>query len=249
MCVTRGRVRLLRRAIKCFINQTYRERELVVVYESDDTPTRQVLAELDDNSIYPIEVPAVPRLALGSLRNIALQAGTGTYVAQWDDDDWHGPERLAEQMQAIRETGKQACVLARWTVYDCLTERAFVSNVRAWEGSIVAARSVVPPYPDLVKLEDTPVVEELICQDRVIMLDRPELYVYTYHGRNTWDSNHWKRIVGRSYPLGAETSRSVTALLNSETHGGTQLQARLAESIYKLESAELMAQVSQLFPV
>ena len=115
-CVSRGnRVALLRRSIKCFLHQTYPYRELVVVYESDDEATRQFLTALGESSIHPLEVPAVPRLTLGSLRNIALQAGTGTYVAQWDDDDWYSPERLAEQMRAIQETGKQGCVLARWS--------------------------------------------------------------------------------------------------------------------------------------
>ena len=100
MCVTRNRVRLLRRSVQCFLSQTYCDRELVVVYQSDDEPTRQFLADLGESSIHPVEVPAVPRLSLGSLRNIARQAGTGKYVATWDDDDWHGPHRLAEQVRS-----------------------------------------------------------------------------------------------------------------------------------------------------
>ena len=195
MCVTRGRVRMLRRSIQCFLNQTYGDRELVVVYESDDEATRQFLAELGETSIYPVEVPAVPRLTLGALRNIARQAGTGKYVAQWDDDDWYSPTRLAEQMRAIRETGKRGCVLARWTLYDCLTKRAYVSNARPWEGSIVVERAILPPYPDVAKREDTPVVDELIRQGQLTLLDRPELYIYTHHGKNTWDRHHWEQIL------------------------------------------------------
>ena len=213
MCVTRGRVRMLHRSIQCFLNQTYCDRELVVVYESDDEATRHFLADLCETSIYPVEVPAVPRLTLGSLRNIALQAGTGKYVAQWDDDDWCSPARLAEQMIAIRETGKRGCLLARWTLYDCLTKRAYVSNVRPWEGSIVVERAIVPPYPDLAKREDTPVVGELIRRGQIILLDRPELYIYMHHGMNTWDRHHWEQILRCSQPLGKETSGQVTALL------------------------------------
>jgi glycosyltransferase involved in cell wall biosynthesis len=231
MCVTRNRVPLLRRSIQCFLQQTYPDRELVVVYESDDEETRAFLAALGESSVHPVEVPADPRITLGTLRNIALRAGTGKYVAQWDDDDWHSPMRLAEQMGAIQDTGVRGCLIARWTLYDCRTARAYISNVRPWEGSIVVERAVVPPYPDLPKREDTPVVEELIRQGQIILLDQPELYIYTYHGMNTWDGNHWKRILRRSVPLGAEMSDAVTALLNGETHGGTILQTRQAHSI------------------
>jgi glycosyltransferase involved in cell wall biosynthesis len=251
MCVTRNRVSLLRRSVQCFLHQTYPYRELVIVYESDDDATRQFLAELRESSIHPLEVPAVPRFTLGSLRNIALQAGTGKYVAQWDDDDWHSPVRLAEQMKAIRETGKRACVLARWTLYNCLTRRAYVSNLRPWEGSIVVERAVVPPYPDLAKLEDTPVVEELIRHGQVTLLDRPDLYVYTYHGMNTWDGYHWKRIFRCSRPLGADTSGLLTALLNSEPHVATPLQTRLQNSIREWQSisGETAASRSRLLPL
>ena len=182
------------------------------------------LAELRETSVHPVEVPAVPRLTLGSLRNIARQAGTGKYVAQWDDDDWCSPTRLAEQMRAIRETGKRGCVLARWTLYDCLTKRAHVSGVRPWEASIVVERAIVPPYPDVAKLEDTPVVDELIRQGQLFLLDRPELYIYTHHGMNTWDRHHWEQILSRSRPLGKKISGQLTALLGITTPVAAQIQ-------------------------
>jgi glycosyltransferase involved in cell wall biosynthesis len=174
-------------------------------------------------------VAAVPRLTLGSLRNIARQAGTGKYVAQWDDDDWYSPERLAEQMRSIRETGKPGCLLARWTMYDCVTKRAYVSNVRPWEGSIVVERAALPPYPDLAKSEDTAVVGELIRHCQLTMLDRPELYVYVHHGMNTWDRRHWEQF--RSQPLGEEASALLTELLETNSHSAASLRAFLSSTM------------------
>ena len=114
MCVTHNRVALLRRSINAFSTK------LIPIGSwwlstSRTTKQRDSFLPNSEKSIHPLEVPAVPRLTLGSLRNIALQAGTGKYVAQWDDDDWYSPERLAEQMRAIRETGKQGCLLSRLT--------------------------------------------------------------------------------------------------------------------------------------
>jgi glycosyltransferase involved in cell wall biosynthesis len=213
MCVTRGRVQMLRRSIQCFLGQTYGDRELVVVYGADDGATRRYLAGVCDTSIYSVEVPAFPRTSLGSLRNVALQASKGKYVALWDDDDWYSPVRLAEQIRAIRETGKRGSLLARLTLYDGLTKRAYFSGIRPWEGSLVAERAIVPRYPDVAKREDTPVVAELFRQGQLTLLDRPELYIYTHHGTNTWDRRHWNQIVSCSQPLGDKTSRNLTALL------------------------------------
>jgi hypothetical protein len=224
MCVTHNRVHFLRRSIQCFLNQTYPDRELVIVYQSDDEATRQFLAELHEPQIRPLEVPALPRLLLGSLRNIARQAGTGKYVATWDDDDWCGPTRLAEQMRAIRDTGKRGCVLARLTMYDYLTNRAYISDVRPWEQSILVERAVLPPYPDVAKSEDTPGVDELVRQGQLCFLDQSELYIYTRHGKNTCDRRYWEYNLSRSRPLGQYTSAELRALLG--IHGGTfeQLQ-------------------------
>jgi glycosyltransferase involved in cell wall biosynthesis len=192
LCVTRNRVQMLRRVISCFLNQTYQHRELVVVYEADDSATRDYLATLKDLSIRPIEVASSPKLSLGALRNISIQASCGHYIAQWDDDDWYAPTRLAEQIGAIRESGKRGCVLLRWVMYDEATETAYLSGSRAWEGSIVAEKSAMPPYPDLRKGEDTSVIKKMALENKLVGLERPLLYIYTYHGANTWERSHWE---------------------------------------------------------
>jgi hypothetical protein len=155
----------------------------------------------------------------------------GEYVAQWDDDDWHSPARLAEQMKAIQETGKRGCLLARWTMYDCLTKRAYTSSVRPWEGSIVVERAILPRYPDLAKSEDTRVVDELIQKGQLTLLDRPDLYIYTHHGMNTWDRHHWEQFLSHSQPLSAETSRRVTAQLGSERYGTAHFNRLISNPI------------------
>jgi glycosyltransferase involved in cell wall biosynthesis len=194
LCVTRCRVEKLKRAITCFTRQTYAPRELVVVYESDDWATRDYLAGLPaDASLRVVEVPALPKQTLGALRNIAVQAAQGHFVAQWDDDDWHSPVRLAEQVRALMESPYSACALMRWVLYDEITQQAYLSGPRAWEGSLVALREVLPPYAELAKGEDTPVLQQLMAQDKLVGLDSPHLYIYTYHGANVWGRAHWRK--------------------------------------------------------
>lgn len=221
MCVTRDRVKLLRRAIRSYLSQTHLDRELVVVHAIEDRSTRQYLAGLHVESIVPVAVRNGNQLSLGALRNIARQAGTGNFVAQWDDDDWSDPRRLELQMRTIRDRGKQGCVLVRQTLYDYHTGRAYVTFARPWENTIVVERSVLPAYPDLPKLEDKPVVEQLVHEGRLAKLDAPKLYVYTYHGKNTWDRRHWEAIVRRSQPVGMDVSRRIAELLGTSGDVGT----------------------------
>lgn len=214
LCVTRNRVQKLRRAISCFLAQTYPHRELLIVYESDDVATGNYLAMLNEPLIRPFEVASSPKMSLGALRNISMEAGRGHYMAQWDDDDWHGPTRLAEQMHAIGESGKRACVLVRWLVYDEETQTAYLSGRRAWEGSLLGLRAAVPRYADLVKGEDTSTVRKMLSENALAGLDRPDLYIYTFHGGNTWDRSHWQaNILPYAEPLSHENQEWVKAAL------------------------------------
>ena len=225
MCVTRGRVGLLQKSIKCFLNQTYVDRELAIVYDPDDQETRRCVESLQEPSILKVAVPMHARLSLGALRNIARQSGTGKFVAVWDDDDWHHPRRLETQMRIIRETGRPGCALSRETLYDGITKRAYTSFERPWEGTILVERSILPTYPNRAKREDTPVVEQLMREGRLARLDAPDLYVYTYHGDNTWDRQHWEQIIRQSRPLGASESHRIASLLNESVGAEPQVPA------------------------
>lgn len=217
LCVTRNRVPMLRRAVACFQRQTYAARELVIVYESDDLATRQFVLTLSDPKIITLEVGASPRLPLGGLRNLAVRACRGSYIAQWDDDDWYAPLRLEVQMQVLHSTGRAGCVLTRWTLYDTVTRTAMVSGERPWEGSLVARRDSVPAYAEVSKQEDTPVMERMLQGNQLAGVNRPDLYVYVYHGENTWERSHWDTVIAPfGQALTPEDTRHVESLLLQE---------------------------------
>ena len=195
LCVTRNRVAMLQRAVQCFRRQTYAPRELLIVFEADDPATRAYVQQLQDTDIRGVEVPVQPKLSLGALRNLAVREARGAFIAQWDDDDWSAPERLTAQMQALAPRNKIGCVLLRWLMFDELTHTAWVSKERPWEGSLLARRDGMPPYEDLSKFEDTPVMIQLVEQEQLVALNRPELYVYVYHGANTWERQHWEEAI------------------------------------------------------
>lgn len=215
LCVTRNRVPMLRRAVACFLAQTYQARELVILYESDDPTTREFVQTLSDARILALEVSVSARLVLGALRNLAVRACRGTYIAQWDDDDWYAPARLEAQMHAIQSTGRTGCVLTRWTLYDSVNRSAMLSGERPWEGSLVAKRESVPAYAEISKQEDTPVIERMLHANQLVGLNRPDLYVYVYHGENTWERAHWDAVIA---PFGQPLSPLDTGRIELALH-------------------------------
>jgi glycosyltransferase involved in cell wall biosynthesis len=152
-------------------------------------------------------------MKLGALRNVSIRESHGDYIAQWDDDDWFSPLRLECQYETLIKSGKPACLLSRWTVYDAKTGRSYISNPRAWEGSLLCRKTAMVAYPELPMGEDTPAIQQLLDACQVTLLERPELYIYAYHGRNVWDRRHWEDIFHCSTPLDPDLNRTVKGLM------------------------------------
>ncbi len=186
-----------------------------------------------------IEVPDSPRKALGTLRNLAVSAARGRYVCQWDDDDWYHPDRLSEQLAAIRESGRPACVLSRWTCVDAESHRAYISPHRAWEGSLLVEREQMVAYPDLAHGEDTVAIDLLAERQKLCMLDRPDLYLYTFHNANTWGRSHWTRLLDRSTVVPWSESEDLLRRTGSDliSTRGSALREHLAATRYWFDQA------------
>ncbi len=186
---------MLRHAVACFLAQTWVARELVVLHEDRDRATAAWLATLAEPRIRAVVVPALPRLTLGAKRNLAVAAAGGSLVATWDDDDWHAPRRLAQQVEVLLHSGAAACTLRRLAVYDGIEQQARLSLPRRWENTLLARKADLPPYADLDRGEDTACVRQLDARGTVAWLDAPELYIYHCHGRNTNGRVHFRRRV------------------------------------------------------
>lgn len=214
LCVTNNRVSLLRRAVDCYLNQTYRSRELIIAYNADDHATSRYLETVSETSIRAFKLPATSEVSLGSMRNLAVEAAHGHYVAIWDDDDWHGPTRVAAQVNAIQESGKPNCVLSCVILYDSLQQKAYYSERRCWEGTLVGLRSKLPSYKQVNRAEDTPVITKLYKDEQLVFVEAPDAYIYVYHGGNTVDQEHWEdKLVRYGRALPDELTKKLSLLL------------------------------------
>ena len=222
LCITRDKPALLKRAIRSFHDQTYVNKELIIVFESDDLSTKQFVEQISDHDVFKVEVASSPRQTLGQLRNLSVLKGHGDYFCQWDDDDWYHNSRLELQMNAIKESRLPACVMVQWLVFDATRERAYVSNMRPWEGSLLCRKSLIDSalkYDETARGEETNLVTKFLLKNLVVTVARPQLYIYVYHGKNVWGHEHWENIFAASKALAPESAVIIRDILENRHSG------------------------------
>jgi len=99
LCCTYGRPQLLGEAVKCFIDQTYPNKELIVVNDQEGV-TLKMDSERDDIQIHNVPLRFN---SLGEKRNYGMSLIQGDYVCIWDDDDLYFPWRISESVKAIKK--------------------------------------------------------------------------------------------------------------------------------------------------
>jgi glycosyltransferase involved in cell wall biosynthesis len=205
--VTRDRARLAGRAVRCLAAQTWPALELIVIDDGDED-YEPVLAPLRDRiSVHYCKLRALAGRRLGALRNLALDQARGELIAQWDDDEWYHPERLATQARTVLAGDAIACVL-QWTLMHVDTPELADLPYRAdaglgTPGTIVHRRTALR-YPNLARNEDGRFLAQLARAGRVAALGpaHSHLFVRCFHGTNTWDARHFERRLRRT-PLAA----------------------------------------------
>ena len=99
---TRGRQKWAAQAVDCYRAQTYADRELIVIDDEDD---RSFPSGLEAPNITYVLQRAIRRNIPQKL-NDACQLARGQVIAKWDSDDWYAPERIADEVQMLRSSGK-----------------------------------------------------------------------------------------------------------------------------------------------
>jgi glycosyltransferase involved in cell wall biosynthesis len=210
--VTKGtpeRLPGLATAIACFKQQTYTPLELVIVTDNND-PDAPRRVEALVNSIDAADVTTISGKAgmtLGALRNLSMQSSAGAILCQWDDDDLHHPQRVADQVARLMIGNVKAVLLEDVLQYYPMTKRLWWINWRATEarghpGTLLCKRDCGISYPesgeDSRRGEDLAVARQLISAGVLATLpDKPYLYVYVSHGQNTYEIAHHQMLSSR----------------------------------------------------
>jgi glycosyltransferase involved in cell wall biosynthesis len=139
------------------------------------------------------------RHEIGEKRNFGCDRATGEYIAHWDDDDFSAPERLADQLARLEQSGKSV------TGYHSMR---FTDGSRWWRycGAQTYSLGTALCYRrdwwernrfDAVQIgEDNRFVMTAAQAGQIVSVDAGELMYATVHGGNTsprvMDGDNWK---------------------------------------------------------
>jgi glycosyltransferase involved in cell wall biosynthesis len=206
LMVTRDRLVLAKRSIRCFAAQTHPNRELVVLCDGEPRVRgglERYAAALGLANVRFIQEPRSD-MTLGALRNVAMAQASGDVVCQWDDDDCYHPDRIRAQLAHMLKDKGRACFLT-----DQLHYREDDSTVRwvDWTLGGTSVRDRMIPgtlmmfrddrfrYPETgeaARRGEDSVLLDALCDTVEVSAakDLGHLYLYTYHGRNTFSKEH-----------------------------------------------------------
>ena len=193
MLVTRKRFLLARQSIQCFLQQTYPNKELIVIDDEKDSELQAWVAKHRNPAIQYLHL-ADEGKTLGALRNLAVEHAQGEYVVQWDDDDLNHPQRLMWQLAAMFAADVQVSFLHRQMLWSPQHIFLGVSHHFMAENTMLCKKSLLPAYPDIRKGEDTPVCEQLVQKHKVLLCDCPQAYIYSFQGESTWGEEHFHQL-------------------------------------------------------
>ena len=224
ICITHNNVDFLKRSIACFQQQTYNPKELIVAFTPDNTAASDFLSRVNDPSVKALKFPPGIPLTLGEKRNTAIDFARGFYFCVWDDDDWYSQNRLEFQVKSLAGTALKSSALSAIILYDAPANQAYLSATRwAWEQTLLCQKSVFESpamrYAKLERGEDSGLLFNLKKHNLLLTLERPDLYIYVYHGNNSFHRGHWEvNILPWGKKLSDDHSTLIQKILEGKVH-------------------------------
>jgi glycosyltransferase involved in cell wall biosynthesis len=115
---TFNRGKFIRAAVDCFLKQDYPEKELIILDDSTEPDT------LELSSAWPVSHVFVDRKTTGMKRNLCCELAKGDIICHFDTDDWSAPDRISDQVNRLKQSGKPITGYSTMLFWDTLTGQA-----------------------------------------------------------------------------------------------------------------------------
>jgi len=189
---TYNRRKFLPRAIECYLQQDWTEKELIVVDDGSDR-VEDVFRDVPGcRYFFGVEanLPAHrPKSTIGWKLNQACELAAGEVIVRWDDDDWNAPTRISDQMKRLIESGKDLT-----GYHSMLFWHADKNEASKYQGALYYALGsslcfrksfwMEKRFQDSSNGEDNAFVNEA-KPDRLLCVDAEQLMVASIHEDNT----------------------------------------------------------------
>lgn len=173
-------------AVDYFLNQDYRDAELIIV----DDGKKSVKSLLPDHHRIKYFYTE-PLGSIGLKRNFACQRAKGRIIVHWDDDDWYGQEWISRQIKALENSKADICGLNEINFFSPLVQKYWRytdKNIeRPWLSGATMAYSKVfwqeHPFKHLQVGEDYDFIWNTGA--KIFAHDYIDGFYATLHARNT----------------------------------------------------------------
>ena len=195
LMLTRNRLGAFKKSIKDFVNQDYSNKELVIVNNGNflyKSLVKNYLKNINSNITY-VESE---RLSIGELRNLGISRCLGEFIAIFDDDDRHRPDRLSKQIEICLSSNVTGTVLRNFVSVE-KSKRNMCHINHGLDGTLLFQNPYgYIKYTDINQGEDTAFIKKLKEKGYLIIVLEleHELYEYHYHGRNTVSRTHFHKV-------------------------------------------------------
>lgn len=101
---TANRQKFIPFAVNYFLNQTYPNKELIIIDDGKESILPLLPDDLQIKFFY-----TTPLGSIGLKRNYACEKATGEIILHWDDDDWYANDWITKQVDFLIESGADIC--------------------------------------------------------------------------------------------------------------------------------------------
>lgn len=108
-------------ALQFFLQQTYADKELIIL--DDSNGEIEILIPKNEQIKY-IHHP-LPFNSLGAKRNYACSLAIGEIILHWDDDDWYAPDWIMQQVNFISDIQADICGLDKVYFFDAVKNKSW----------------------------------------------------------------------------------------------------------------------------
>ncbi|WP_158797409.1 glycosyltransferase family A protein [Pedobacter sp. L105] len=183
---TANRENFIPLAVSSFLNQDYRNVELVII----DDGKRSVKNLIPDHHRIKYYYTS-PLGTIGQKRNYACDKANGEIIMHWDDDDWYAYDWISKQLSFLETSKADLCGLNNiiffsplvgkfWRYHDPGNERPFIAGATMAYGKKFWEKH---PFKDLQIGEDYDYVWNSGAS--IFAHDYTDGFIATLHARNT----------------------------------------------------------------
>ncbi len=185
---TANRRQFVSKAIDSFINQSYANRELIVVDDGEDSVAD--IIPVNDNRIKYLRL--TDKLTIGKKRNLACDKSVGDIIIHWDDDDWYSSDWIEYQVKSLLTTNADVTGLSNPYFHQPDTDKSwqyiYPDQDMPWVhgATLCYTRQLWKrnPFPEMNIGEDVRFLWST-CPKKIVPHTRTDHYIGIIHKGNT----------------------------------------------------------------